>query len=181
MANFTQYLVCFQFCWKNIEIHSGRHNPHAPPRWKASRSPKDSSHCRQPSTPRIFRSLVSGINICSNKPRVSCASRNRDKGNPATSGWNSYWLAPLPWHFGADLSGGSQDPQGLFTPRILTWLVTGTRHLFQPNHSRFLVLVFPCIGAHDLRKTKGLSFHWWLTRPSSASYATRGRALGATP
>jgi hypothetical protein len=29
----------------------------------------------------------------------------------------------------------------------------------QPTHSSFLALAFPCTGAYDLRKTKGLSFH----------------------
>jgi hypothetical protein len=27
----------------------------------------------------------------------------------------------------------------------------------QPTHSRFLALAFPCTGAYDLHKTKGLS------------------------
>jgi hypothetical protein len=43
----------------------------------------------------------------------------------------------------------------------------------QPTHSHFLALAFPCTGAYDLPKTKGLSSHWWPTRPSSATYATR--------
>jgi hypothetical protein len=29
----------------------------------------------------------------------------------------------------------------------------------QPTHSHFLALVFPCTGAYDLHKTKGLSSH----------------------
>jgi hypothetical protein len=29
----------------------------------------------------------------------------------------------------------------------------------QPNHSHFLALAFPCTGAYDLQKTKGLSSH----------------------
>ena len=48
----------------------------------------------------------------------------------------------------------------------------------QPTHSHFLALVFPCTGAYNLRKTKGLSSHWWPTRTSSATYTTRGTALG---
>jgi hypothetical protein len=48
----------------------------------------------------------------------------------------------------------------------------------QTTHSRFLALAFPCIGAYDLCKTKGLSSQWWPTRPSSATYATRDTALG---
>ena len=43
----------------------------------------------------------------------------------------------------------------------------------QPTHSGILALAFPCTGAYDLHKTKGLSSHWWLARPSSATYATR--------
>ena len=43
----------------------------------------------------------------------------------------------------------------------------------QRTHSCFLALAFPCTGAYDLCKTKGLSSHWWPTRPSSATYATR--------
>jgi hypothetical protein len=48
----------------------------------------------------------------------------------------------------------------------------------QATHSCFLALAFPCTGAYDLHKTKGLSSHWWPTRPSSATYATRDTALG---
>jgi hypothetical protein len=29
----------------------------------------------------------------------------------------------------------------------------------QPTHSHFLARAFPCTGAYNLRKTKGLSFH----------------------
>jgi hypothetical protein len=43
----------------------------------------------------------------------------------------------------------------------------------QPTHSCFLALAFPCTGAYDLRKTQGLSSHWWPTRPPSATYAIR--------
>jgi hypothetical protein len=43
----------------------------------------------------------------------------------------------------------------------------------QPTHSRFLALAFPCIAAYNLHKTKGFSSHWWPTRPSTATYATR--------
>jgi hypothetical protein len=48
----------------------------------------------------------------------------------------------------------------------------------QPTHSCFLALAFPCTGAYDLRHTKCLSSHRWVTRPSSATYATRHTALG---
>jgi hypothetical protein len=48
----------------------------------------------------------------------------------------------------------------------------------QPTHSYFLALAFPCTGAYDLHTTKGLSSHWWPTRPSSATYTTRDTALG---
>jgi hypothetical protein len=36
----------------------------------------------------------------------------------------------------------------------------------------------PYTGAYDLRKTKALSSHWWLTRPSSATYVTRDISSG---
>jgi hypothetical protein len=48
----------------------------------------------------------------------------------------------------------------------------------QPTHSRFLALAFPCTGAYDLHNIKGLSSHFWPTRSSSATYATRDTALG---
>jgi hypothetical protein len=48
----------------------------------------------------------------------------------------------------------------------------------QLTHSCFLALVFPCIGAYNLRKTKVISSHWWPTRPSSATYAARDTVLG---
>jgi hypothetical protein len=43
----------------------------------------------------------------------------------------------------------------------------------QLTHSCLLALAFPCTGAYNLHKNKGLSSHWWLTRPSSATYASR--------
>jgi hypothetical protein len=43
----------------------------------------------------------------------------------------------------------------------------------QPTHTCFLALSFPHTGAESLHRTKGLSFHWWQTRPSSATYATK--------
>jgi hypothetical protein len=48
----------------------------------------------------------------------------------------------------------------------------------QPTHFCFLALAFPCTGAYELHKTKGLSSHWWPTRPFFAKYATRDTALG---
>jgi hypothetical protein len=36
----------------------------------------------------------------------------------------------------------------------------------------------PCTGAYNLCKTKGLSSHWWPTRLSSATYATRDTSSG---
>jgi hypothetical protein len=36
----------------------------------------------------------------------------------------------------------------------------------------------PYTGVYDLPKTKGLSSHWWPTRPSSATYATRDTNSG---
>jgi hypothetical protein len=47
----------------------------------------------------------------------------------------------------------------------------------QPTHSCLLALAFPCTGAYDLRMTQGLSSHWWPTRPSSATCATRDTVL----
>ena len=43
----------------------------------------------------------------------------------------------------------------------------------QPTYSYFLVLAFPYTGALSLLRTKGLSSHWCLTRPSSATNAAR--------
>jgi hypothetical protein len=48
----------------------------------------------------------------------------------------------------------------------------------QPTHSHFLPLAFPCTGAYNLHKTKGLSSQWWSTRPSSATYAARDMSYG---
>jgi hypothetical protein len=48
----------------------------------------------------------------------------------------------------------------------------------QPIHSCFLALEFPCIGAYNLCKTKGLSSYWWPTRPSPATYAARDTGSG---
>jgi hypothetical protein len=44
---------------------------------RAPRSLEDSPYCRHPSTPGIFRSLVSGTQHQFQKPRGSCASSNR--------------------------------------------------------------------------------------------------------
>ena len=51
-------------------------------------------------------------------------------------------------------------------------------HSPQPTHSCFLALAFPCTGAYNLPKNKGLSSHWWLTRTSSVTYATRDTSSG---
>ena len=66
---------------------------------------------------------------------------------------------------------------------MLSWKspIHSPRPAPQLTHSCFLVLAFPCTEAYDLHKTKGLSSHWWLTRPSSAIYATtRDTVLGGT-
>jgi hypothetical protein len=42
---------------------------------------------------------------------------------------------------------------------ILKVSYTLPRHAPQPTHSCFLALAFPCTGAYDLHKTKGLSSH----------------------
>jgi hypothetical protein len=41
-----------------------------------------------------------------------------------------------------------------------------------------LALVFPCTGAYNLSKTKGLSFQWWTISPSFATYAARDMSSG---
>jgi hypothetical protein len=50
----------------------------------------------------------------------------------------------------------------------------------QPTHFYSLALAFPCTGAYNLCKTKGLSSQWWPTRPSSATYAARDTSSGGT-
>jgi hypothetical protein len=47
-------------------------------------------------------------------------------------------------------------------------------------HSCFPGLAFPCTGAYNLCKTKGLSSQLWPTRPSSATYAARDMSSGGT-
>jgi hypothetical protein len=47
----------------------------------------------------------------------------------------------------------------------------------QPTHSCFQALAFPCIGAYDLLKTKGLSSHWESIMPVSATYADGAMGL----
>ena len=42
-----------------------------------------------------------------------------------------------------------------------------------PTHSYILALAFSCTEAYKVCTTMGLSFHWWLTRPFSDSYAAR--------
>ena len=46
-----------------------------------------------------------------------------------------------------------------------------------PQPNSFLALAFSCTRANDLCKTKSLSSHWRLTRPSSATYTTRDTAV----
>ena len=50
----------------------------------------------------------------------------------------------------------------------------------QPTHSCLLALAFSCTVAYDLRNTKGLSSHWWPTRPSFATYAASDTSSGGT-
>jgi hypothetical protein len=47
----------------------------------------------------------------------------------------------------------------------------------QHTHSSFLALAVPYTGTYNLHRTKDLSSHWWLTRPFSATYATRAMRL----
>jgi hypothetical protein len=47
----------------------------------------------------------------------------------------------------------------------------------QHTHSHILALAFPCTRAYDLPQTKGLSSHWWPTKTSSATNATRDTNL----
>ena len=44
----------------------------------------------------------------------------------------------------------------------------------QPTHFCFLVLAFPYTEAWSFHRTKGLSSHWWPTRPSSTIYGVEG-------
>ena len=46
-------------------------------------------------------------------------------------------------------------------------------HLIPPTHSHFTTLAFPNTGTSSLHRTKGLSSHWYQTRPSSAKYVAR--------
>jgi hypothetical protein len=48
---------------------------------------------------------------------------------------------------------------------------------YQLTHSQFLVLAFPYIGSSSLHRNKGLSSHWWSTRPSSATFAARDMGI----
>jgi hypothetical protein len=41
----------------------------------------------------------------------------------------------------------------------------------QPTHFLFPALAFPYTGVSSLHRTEGLTSHWCLTRPSSATYA----------
>ena len=43
-----------------------------------------------------------------------------------------------------------------------------------PTHSPFLALAFPCKGHVKFASPKGLSFQWWLTRPSVARDKSSG-------
>jgi hypothetical protein len=45
----------------------------------------------------------------------------------------------------------------------------------QPTHACFLVLAFPYTETLSLLRTKGLSSHWWLTRPSVGQWAVRSQ------
>ena len=47
-----------------------------------------------------------------------------------------------------------------------------------PQTPASLALAFPFPWTYALHKTKGLSSHWWPTRSSSTTYATRDTALG---
>jgi hypothetical protein len=49
-----------------------------------------------------------------------------------------------------------------------------------PTHSRFLALEFPCTGHIKFAIPRGLSSQWWLTRPSSATYAARDMSSGVS-
>jgi hypothetical protein len=53
--------------------------------------------------------------------------------------------------------------------------------LCSPSHPLpYLVLEFPYTGAQSLHRTKGLSSHWWSTRPSSATYIARATSSTST-
>jgi hypothetical protein len=56
-------------------------------------------------------------------------------------------------------------------PRLKTPYPIPTTPAHQTTHSHIPVLEFPYTGASSLHKTKGLSSHCYLTRPSSGTYA----------
>ena len=60
------------------------------------------------------------------------------------------------------------SPQKLPIPLHLSVLLWG---FFPPTHSHLPTLVFAYTGTSNLHRTKDLSSHWCLTRPSSAIYA----------
>ena len=60
----------------------------------------------------------------------------------------------------------------LFHPPF-SWFCEGVA---LPTHSHLPALAFPYTVASSLHRTKGILFHWCLTRPSSATYTA-----GATP
>ena len=73
----------------------------------------------------------------------------------------------------------------LFTFQMLSpFLVSPPKIPYPSSHCSpnlplpLLVLAFPYTGAYSLLKTKGLSSHWWPTRPSSATYAARDTSSG---
>ena len=59
-------------------------------------------------------------------------------------------------------------------------LIPSPHPALQPTHSCFLALAFPCIGACNLCKTKGLSSQWLPIWPSSATYTARDMSSGGT-
>jgi hypothetical protein len=67
----------------------------------------------------------------------------------------------------------SQFPSFLETPYHILPPPSMRGFLHSPTHSHLPILDSPTLGhLWSLHRTKDLSFHWCLTRPSSAAYAT---------
>jgi hypothetical protein len=69
----------------------------------------------------------------------------------------------------------------IYISNVIPKILYNPHPSFPPTHSLLLpALAFACTGAYDLCTTRGLSSHWWPTRPSSVTYATRDTALWDT-
>jgi hypothetical protein len=97
----------------------------------------------------------------------------KQKAQPRVTAINSHAQLICLWFFFLDILFTFQMfPPFLVSP-LKTPLSSPPNPAHQPTHSCFLALAFPYTGAQNLHRTKGLSSHWWLTRPCSATYAAR--------